>query len=223
MNYVNFTPWVGKDYQNGFGETKLKLLVLGESHYCNALGKGICTDCCLQNCLNQGYSKADYVEQTITYIDELVHAYTGELYQQTGLCFERAVVGRELSDFEREDFWNHVVFYNYIQKDLPKRENERTPITENDLIGAEDAFREVLETYMPDRVVALGARLFDGLLPNWKGGVGSKLKLSDGNETDIWTYQVNGKSIPVMRIHHPSTPSGKAWEYWHKFYEVFLK
>ena len=143
MNYVNFTPWVGKDYQNGFGETKLKLLVLGESHYCNALGKGICTDCCLQNCLNQGYSKADYLEQTITYIDELVHAYTGELYQQTGLCFERAVVGRELSDFEREDFWNHVVFYNYIQKDLPKRENERTPITENDLIGAEDAFREV--------------------------------------------------------------------------------
>ena len=222
MNYVNFIPWVGTEYQNGFGEKKLKLLVLGESHYCKDLGSGKCPGCCLQNCLNMGYSQDDYSGQTIDYIDGVVNNYTSKPEQKTALCFERAVMGKELSDSEREAFWNSIIFYNYVQKDLPKKAGERTPITQQDLVGAEDAFREILETYMPDRVIIWGDRLYN-LLPNWVGSSGSTLQIDEGYETDVWTYEVNGKSIPVMKVHHPSTPTGKDWKHWHKFHKKFLK
>jgi len=221
MSNLNFLPWVGSNFAQGIGQHHLKLLVLGESHYCHDLGCGNCPSCSLQNCLKMGYSKADFQEQTIEYIQDLVYSYSGAHYQQTGICFERAVMGKTLTQPEREDFWNRVIFYNFVQKCLPKKEGERTPITQNDLVGSEEAFREVLLHYQPNRVVVWGTRLYE-LLPNWQG-TASTLKISEKEQTDIWTYTVNEKTIPCMRVHHPSTPSGKSWEKWHKFHKEFLK
>lgn len=220
-NHLNFLPWVGSNFAQGIGQHQLKLLVLGESHYCHDLGCGNCPSCSLENCHKLGYSTADFQNQTIVYIQDLVYSYSGAHYQQTGICFERAVMGKTLTQPEREDFWNRVIFYNFVQKCLPKKEGERTPITQNDLVGSEDAFREVLTTYKPDRVVVWGSRLFN-ILPDWNGEY-SKITIEDGAQTDIWTYTVNEKTIPCMRVHHPSTPSGKSWEKWHKFYKEFLQ
>lgn len=219
MQHVNFLPWVGKNYHLGIGPQQLKVLVLGESHYCYELGNGQCPGCSVQNCIKLGFTREDFHNQTIGYIDELVNSYTGAQYQQTGICFERAVMGKVLSEAERSDFWNRLIFYNYVQKDLPKKEGERTPITKNDLIGSEEAFREVLTHYQPDRIVVWGSRVFN-LLPEWNGQY-STLAIEE-NQTDIWTYNIENKLIPCMKVHHPSTPTGKALIHWHKFYRAFL-
>ena len=220
MSHINFIPWVGENYAQGVGRNNLKLLVLGESHYCHNLGCGKCKDCNLANCLKLGYSKDDFGNQTIEYIFDLVYSYTGAEYQQTAICFERAVMGKPLADSERKEFWNKVIFYNYIQKCLPKVPSERTPVIKNDLIGAEESLKELLLEYKPDRVVVWGSRLYN-LLPAWNG-TASKITISDNSQTDVWNYTIGGKQIPFMKVHHPSTPSGKSWSHWHNFYKLFL-
>ena len=70
---------------------------------------------------------------------------------------------------------------------------------------------------MPDYIIVWGVRLYNGL-PDWNG-VGSKLFINEHDSTDIWSYTINGKSIPAIKVHHPSSPSGKSWSFWHEFYK----
>ena len=92
---ILFEPWVGKDYTTG-GVFNKKVLVLGESHYCNDLNSGKCKKCVKVNMRSECFS------QTQDVIEEFVNDYRGESYQQTFLCFERALAGRELTQNERE-------------------------------------------------------------------------------------------------------------------------
>lgn len=86
--------------------------------------------------------------------------------------------------------------------------------------NSEKAFKELLETYSPDYIIVWGVRLYNGL-PGF-GGEGHKLTLDNGDATDYWTYTINGKEIPALKIHHPSAPTGKNWEYWHEMIIKFL-
>ena len=210
---VNFWPWVGPEYEEGFNGHRL--LVLGESHYCHIK----CKECNAEACMKQGYSEEDFHNQTIEVIDGYLHAYEGEHFQQTFLCFERAVLGKTASDEEQEAFWNHLAFYNYVQNDLHKETGSRTNLGSADSAASKEAFREILETLKPDKVIVWGKRLYK-YLPDW-GGSESEIKTENGC-TPVWTYPINGKEIPCMAVHHPSTPSGKDRNYWHPFYEAFL-
>lgn len=78
-----------------------------------------------------------------------------------------------------------------------------------------------MEEYMPDYIIVWGVRLYNGL-PDW-GGENKKIKIANGDETEVWVYTIKGKKIPAMEVWHPSTPSGKNWSYWHQFYEKFLE
>jgi len=111
MENVNFRPWIGKKY-NTTGYEGKRILVLGESHYCgNELGEG---KRCFPLCKKENMLP-DCFSQTEDVIKWYLSEYTGEPFQRTFVCFERAVVGRELSQEEREEFWQSIMFYNYIQ------------------------------------------------------------------------------------------------------------
>ena len=215
MKNVNFRPRVGENYSSeGFNGNRI--LVLGESHYCKKelSPNGICFPLCKKENM-----KSDCFSQTQDVLDYFVYSYNGEKYLQTFLCFERAVLGKELSQKERERFWNSVIFYNYIQY---SQKGPRQHLQQDTWEQSELAFKEVLEFYMPDCIIVWGARLYNYVLPNWDR-VGSKLYINDTESTDIWTYTINGKKIPAMKVHHPSTPTGKDWHYWHEFYKKFLR
>lgn len=213
MSKINFRPWVGKNYQST-GYKGKRILVLGESHYCikDLEPGGRCCPLCKKENM-----KDDCYSQTEDVVNTFIHYYDGERYLQTFLCFERAIVGKELTQEEREELWQSVMFYNYIQF---SQSGARIAPQADHWEKSELAFRELLEEYMPDYIIVWGARLYNGL-PNWDGE-GSVLQISENAKTDVWTYNVKGKRIPAIKVHHPSSPSGKSWNYWHEFYKKFL-
>ena len=213
MSKINFRPWVGKNYQST-GYKGKRILVLGESHYCikDLEPGGRCCPLCKKENM-----KDDCYSQTEDVVNTFIHYYDGERYLQTFLCFERAIVGKELTQEEREELWQSVMFYNYIQF---SQSGARIAPQADHWEKSELAFRELLEEYMPDYIIVWGVRLYNGL-PNWDGE-GSVLQISENAKTDVWTYNVKGKRIPAIKVHHPSSPSGKSWNYWHEFYKKFL-
>lgn len=191
---IFFKPWVGSEYNSG-GVYGKKVLVLGESHYGDA---------------------TDATDETIGVVKEFVYEYWGAPYQQTFLCFERALAGRELNQEEREQLWNSIMFYNYFQKSTTGPRTEPDMTAQKD---SEEAFRELLESYQPDAIIVWGQRLYN-LLPAWDGSE-SSIEV-DGDSCPVWYYPIKGKNIPAMRVYHPSAPAGKNWELWHQFHKAFI-
>lgn len=210
MSEINFRPWVGKNYLSK-GYKGKRVLVLGVSHYCkeNLEEDGRCYPLCKQENFISGCSS--FTEEVL---HDIVYSYSGEKYQQTFLCFERAVVGKVLTQEEREEFWESVMFYNYIQY---AQAGPRMPLQPGYEEKSEKAFKELLEQYMPDLIIVWGVTLY-GIMPDW-GGVESVLKISDDAQTKVRTYTINGKKIPAIVVQHPSTPIGKNWGYWHDYYK----
>ena len=213
MSNINFRPWVGEQYLSEGFKGK-RILVLGESHYCDELSEG---SRCYPLCKKANMRK-DCFSQTEDRTRENLYEYMGYRYQQTSLCFERAVAGKELSMDEREEFWQGIIFYNYIQHAMS---GPRVAPQPEHWVKSELAFKEILEQYLPDYIIVWGVRLYNSL-PAWDG-VESKLYVNENDSTDIWTYTIKGKPIPAMKVHHPSAPTGKNWSYWHEFYKKFLQ
>lgn len=213
MSNINFKPWVGKNYLIKGYQGK-RILVLGESHYCEReLSEGgRCYPMCKVELMNEACYK-----QTRDVVREAVYDYGGQRYLQAFLCFERAVAGKVLTQEEREEFWESVMFYNYIQY---AQEGPRMAPQPEHWAKSEKAFVELLETYKPDCIIVWGVRLYNGL-PGF-GGEGHKLTLDNGDYTYYWNYTINGKVIPALRIHHPSASTGRDWNRWHKVIDKFF-
>ena len=204
MSKINFRPWIGKNYLTS-GFRGKRILVLGESHYCDwQLEGGKCFPICSkEKMFEQCFS------QTVDAIGDYVSSYGGNPYEQTFLCFERAFLGKEASQEEREDFWQGIIFYNYLQF---AQDGARRNIKPEYWAESELAFK-------PDCIIVWGVRLYNGL-PDW-GGEHTLLHISQDDYTDVWTYSINDKKIPALKVYHPSTPIGKSWTYWHEVYNKF--
>lgn len=213
MKYVNFNPWVGEKYfTEGF--CKIKLLILGESHYCsgNLSDSGKCAPICQKEKMES--SCFDFTNDVMK---EYLKCHDGLDWHNTFLSFERNLFNKNLSQIESRDFWDRVIFFNYIQFALPS-----AGVKPNDefWVPSEKAFREILDYYMPDKIIAWGTRLCNGL-PDW--GRHHSIIQVDNYQTDIWKYTIKDKVIPVLKVHHPCCPKGKAREKWFKLYNKFLE
>lgn len=195
MSCINYKPWVGKDYNKGYRGKRI--LVLGESHYAPD-------------------GKIDE-ELTQWVVRDIAYEPGGQNYLATFTCFERAIAGRQMTQAERIEFWESVVFYNYLQ--FPTEGPRTTPNPEHWAKSA-DAFVELLEKYTPDYIIVWGVRLYNAL-PDL-GGHGGVLRLENEDTADYWVYPIKGKEIPALKIHHPSAPTGREWEYWHKVIDKFI-
>lgn len=214
MSEINYRPWVGNNALMQ-GYKGKRVLVLGESHYCKEnLKQG---EKCHPLCKKENF-QSDCFSFTEDVMHDVVYNYSGKKYEQTFLCFERAVTGKELTQEEREEFWESVIFYNYMQ--YAQEGPGVAPKTEH-WEKSENAFKELLEKYMPDLIIVWGVRLYSKM-PNWNGEE-SELQFGENAKTKVWTYTVNGKNIPAFMVHHPCTPTGKNWGYWHDLYKDIFK
>ena len=211
MENVNFEPWIGPKYNEGLHGKKI--MILGDSHYCKDDLKegGICWPSCVKSKMKSSCNKL-----TKEVVDEYLNDYKGQKYLQVFQVCDRAYYGKESTQQEKEDFWNSVIFYNYFQNSQKEPGQKKPEITED----PEIAFKEVLEEYLPDLIIVWGIRLYN-YLPNWDG-IASKIEIDENKKTNIWTYTIKGKDIPLMVVHHPNRGLGKSWEYWHPFYKKFI-
>ena len=202
MSDIRFKPWVGDRYgcgivgydangkiiygtENHIGK---RVLVLGESHYC----------------ANPEAEATPFL--TINIIADLLNPDSEwEPYKNTYTKFAKSFVGciGDLDSETKAKAWHHVVFYNYVQVAMS---GTRVAPTASDFQTSATAFFEVLERYTPDIVIAWGQRLYNNLPQGGKQL--PDLTISSGrfagNATELWSYQVDGKSIAVMPITHPS-------------------
>lgn len=195
MKHIKLKPWVGKDYRQGFRGKKI--LVLGESHYADHP--------CNENFTTEVI--ADYFLNPEAEREGWMNTYTK---------FERAMVGRELSQEERVAFWESIMFYNYIQEPLG---GPRLAPTQELYAAAKEAFTEVLEEYRPDGVIVWSNRLYN-VLPPLNGRQGESVVVGT-EEVETWEYFLSdGHKVSVLPIQHPS--SGFSWEYWHPIISKFI-
>ena len=206
---VKYLPWIGDKYEDGIyynekGELRYgngkgkKVLVLGESFYWDDEDDG---------------SAKMFVPELI---EDFINPQSEFLpYKRTFIKFERAMAGRELNKEESKEFWEHVMFYNYVQEPL---QGTRMSPTEEQYANSRDALFSLLNVMAPDYFIVWGMRLYNNL-PQ-EGVQGFDIE-ETGDSYETWIYEVEAKRFPFMAIYHPST--GFDWFYWHKLIVEFNK
>lgn len=219
LENVFFLPYIGNKYENGLTlkengtieagteENKgLKVMVLGESHYCGdeCAECGLASTCEKEGCRNFTLNVLTY------YLNYLEGKEEFEPWMNTFTKFGKALTGKD----ERSiDIWESVIFYNYVQRAMNA---SRISPSYKDFENSENAFFEVLEKYQPDIIICWGKRLYDNL-PGTNGKEGDDLKIKD-EYFETWIYR---ETIKVLPIYHPS--AGFDWSYWHKVIKELLK
>lgn len=183
---VKFKPWVGENYETGIHQGK-KLMILGESHYC----------------ANPETKATEDI--TIKVIEDLLDPFSEhEGYKNTYTKFAKAVVGeKQFSDETKKEFWQHVIFYNYVQTAIS---GARVSPTTEQFRNSEQAFFEIISQYQPDLIIVWGKRLYNNLpqqgtqLPDLQISQG----IYAGESSEVWSYTIGGKTIALLPITHPS-------------------
>ena len=142
-----FNPWVGKEYDN----QKLKLLIVGESHYYNdeehrkeQQGNESFTSVLLQQYLDIKELRNDRGRWTKFYTNT---------YNSLAHLLDISPHNTKPSEF-----WNKVVFYNYIQEFLSGVGVDIYPLYINNDVYKE-ALYKVIAQHNPDYVILLSDRL----------------------------------------------------------------
>ncbi|MEE1252024.1 MAG: hypothetical protein UHK52_02875 [Bacteroidales bacterium] len=183
---VKFKPWVGENYETGIHQGK-KLMILGESHYC----------------ANPETEATEDI--TIKIIEDLLDPFSEhEGYKNTYTKFAKAVVGeKQFSDETKKEFWQHVIFYNYVQTAIS---GARVSPTTEQFRNSEQAFFEIISQYQPNLIIVWGKRLYNNLpqqgtqLPDLQISQG----IYAGESSEVWSYTIGGKTIALLPITHPS-------------------
>ncbi len=178
MEY-RYRPWVGKNYNNKniFNQ---KILILGESHY--------------------GYDKMkDGTKGVLNATNTLIkNQLTGVERQRFLTAIHKICTNCKHSE---EDFWESVVFYNFIQvKGNLMKPGQRPTIEQWQ--KSRDLFVKLINQEKPQKILVLGLSLWNNL-PNDIGKYVSK-------DEQLYSYPIlKGPDSISTFIYHPSRyPNG---------------
>ena len=191
MNKIFFNPHVGKNYEtNKFND--IKLFILGESHYCG----DACEICGLKSNNDCSNFTTDVLNRYFNY----KKGKTGhEDWMKTFTRFTNILLGGQVANKTNLEFWDSVIFYNYVQSST---KGPRTPPTAQQFIDSEEAFFLVLKKYHPDLILVWGKRLWQNLSGNGRWG---EEKILDNKFGNLYYYRVGEIEIPAYFVFHPST------------------
>lgn len=174
---VTFQPWVGKVY-----EPTRCLLIVGMSHY--------------------SWGDADIPPWFVT--NEVVsRRLKGEANLRFFTNIEATCKGRKLTIHERQEFWQSVAFYNYIQEfvgNAPRKKH----ICEL-WKRAEKPFLAVLRRLNPKLVLVVGRKNWNNI--SMKGRAGPALENApERHYGDTWRYPItNGRTALAFHVKHTSS------------------
>lgn len=197
-NLFRFEPWIGELYFEGINGKKI--MILGESHYC----------------ANENDATPDITNRVIN--DLFNPDSEHESYKNTYTKFIRALSGNfsRSSTNEKKEWWNKVLFYNYVQ--FPISSARQAP-SSKEFVDSADAFFEVLNLYKPDCVLVWGTRLYKNL-PR-QGHQLPDLIIDSRESFETWAYETSDGHI-VQLIPHTHPSSAFSPDYWHTVFMAFL-
>lgn len=192
-----FQPWLGKNYKEGIDGKRV--IGLGESHYCTSPSD----------------ARPTLTQEIIKDLFDTTSPHEG--YKNTYTKFAKAVVGASVDSVTaRELCYNSIGFYNYVQEPIG---GARIAPTKDQFEHSVPAFKEILEQYRPERLIAWGKRLYEAL-PN--DGYALPDFVVDGKSYRRWCYTLSdGSPVFVLEMTHPSAAYSP--EEWHKVIKVFLQ
>lgn len=208
MENVFFKPWIGKDYNSGgiFGK---KLLVVGESHYCD---KDICPEC----------GNPEDAGKCANFTTDVVNSYLSEdkkngRWTSTFKKFEKSMVG-DTTPVESREIWDSIAFYNFLQRAM---NGPRQAGAYADYENSEPAFWDVMEELQPDVMIAWGVtRMYDNM-PGGEAWEPEQDIVVDGYHTrNGWYTLKSGNRVRAIWVYHPS--AGYSWNWWNKVIKTVL-
>jgi len=195
---IVFAPFVGKYYGKNKSLFQKRVLVLGESHYCDA------------GCVKLRNVTNDVMN---AFMDPNAER---EDWMKTYRKFERSMVNK-ITNFEDSSLiWNSVVFYNYLQFPMDKSRQEGT---NEQYESSVEAFFAILNEFQPDSVIVWGKRL-------WRHLPAIDFQENDAYEVGGYTINSgsytlnNGRIVKVIPVYHPST--GYSWDWWYKVIKPYI-
>jgi hypothetical protein len=194
---VKFEPWTGTQYKQGIEGQRV--LVLGESHYHSCDKDKECTDDISGESHHRNLTR-DVVE------------HWKDKSHKSSVSYKIPKLFRK----SKSEFWDSVIFYNYLQEFAGPGAGHRPKAKQWDDKDSAAAFQSVLDTYNPDRILVLGkdtwtylpsneAALFRTPIPEprlqLQNNIGSR---NAGDEVAYWYSSRFGNLALAMPVVHPS-------------------
>lgn len=209
-----FPPWFGPKYGQADNVFKgLKILAIGNSHYCTngnydpgvgcncnckAFIEGLSIDGCSNCNLEFKLKNTKTIDCVSCFKRYKENQYGYERYMSTYTRFAAILnngkLGKEL------EIWDSIAFYNFLQSGVPKNDAQGTS---QEIIRSKGVFKEFLQLLsadkndrLPDIIILWGeANVFNHIPKdeNWS---------KEGDKTGYFT--INGKEVKVLCIYHPS-------------------
>lgn len=194
INTLKWLPWIAEDFAN----TKIKLLVVGESHYEGGKKE--------EKYENKQYTRIIHKETAVER-----NYYNIKVYPN----FHRAMFGND--NFDAEKFWNKTAYYNFIQR--PMFTNKDRPTEQDNKIGWE-TFVDLVTILKPDICIFLGtssANSFNEIMQSKNiehKKVRWRKKISN-SYPKVSEITISKQLTKLIFIRHPSQYF--SWQKWNEF------
>lgn len=212
MTKIFFKPYVPDGYKKGIDGKKL--LVLGESHYCERCNGTDCAECSDKDSCDN--FTTDVVQKYLGYYVDKKNEY--ESWMSTFIKFEKAMTVGEPSN--ENNVWTQFAFYNYFQRAM--NGPRQSSYNEEDYRIAVSAFEEVLEDLRPDKVIGWGKKIREILTSTMIKEQGENISWKDEDPENTWIYTLkDGHKVHFLFMPHPA--GGFSYDEWHPYLMKFMR
>ncbi len=233
MKSLFFEPYIGDSYNEGLYDGR-KVLVLGDSHYCPYDGNvhnRIKFDKCdkFEICTSREDKDSSSQRLICPYMGDIKEEFSNEwmckgLSLSTKTVIKRFLDGKESNPsherfskficeyfhYTKDEFWERVAFYNYIQFFLPESKTKVEYISSRDDV----AFKEMLNALpsFPDVIISWGTGVGHHLRNLYKGeykDIEVMNKFKNLDDKYLFDIDLVEKKCVVLNCRHPSRNSWK--------------
>ncbi len=186
---VKIRPSVGRFYATSNGVFQKKTLILGGSHYAD----------------DYDDPEVDNSEFTDEIVTQYLEGGSGS-WKSTFSKFINSVFGTEADQAQREQFFESVAFYNYLQEIAGGHGTSASLYDYKDSRNFE-AFCDVIEELRPEVVISWGAKVWNALPNEWTFGPAIKrtdIVTEPRLDVGIQDYPFQGGTIRLIGVKHPS-------------------
>jgi len=188
MKQMAFYPWVGSKYLFT-GLNGKKILVLGESFYCDECDKDDC-----------GAVESQCSGMFITVFQNRANGIKNDKHATYTKI--SSLLSRSTNISDEKEIWRGISYYNYIQRTVGG--TSRISPGDSEWIKYLGEFNEILSILNPNIVIVLGERLWDNLpIKCGEELTNKKIYKSDTDKIETWCY--DKYNCRMFSIRHPSS------------------